>query len=485
MSHTRTPTLRKVTRDPRTGELNLRRTSSHITYNPKPQPRKERPPPKDTHIQKVASKAEGRDKMPSTETQTDNVTAPRDEEMHKKMDLLSDRFAIVEKSCDDYKVSLEFTQGEVAELKEENTALREALKELTLEIDRNSYAIQKLGNKDENLETAARRKNLIFEGVPEFQGGRENLHETIYKIFSDMGITKRIDYDMAYRMGQKPTNYPRPIFISFVRQDERNIVFASRTQLRNSPHLSRVWVSEDVMQQTRRDRTVFREVAKEARLQGAHCTATPNSVTIDDKKYTKETLVDLPSHFGVEKCKMKKMGDTIAYQSEYAPFSNLHPAKVTIKKRNYLSSEQAFRHIRATDNNHPNVAARILWCKDPYDMMDLDKNITLTKEWKEKEDFVLFKCIFRKYEANEDLRELLLSTGDLELAEATRSMKWATGASLNSTKMKTHTWTGDNKQGKHSMKIREYFILNREEYANNANPDPVTDSYLAHLYNEK
>ena len=405
--------------------------------------------------------------------------------MHKKIDLLTDRFDNVEKNCADYKVSLEFTQGEVVDLKEENAALKEALQELTLEVDRNAYAIQKLSGKHENLDTATKRKNIIFEGVPESQGGRENLHDTIYQIFTEMGIQKRIDYDMAYRMGQKPGKYPRPIFISFLRQDDRNIVFANRVRLRDSPHLSRVWVTEDVTQQTRRDRNVLREVAKEARSQGARCTATPSSVTINDKKYTTETLVDLPSQFAVEKCKMRKLGDTIAYQSEHAPFSNLHPAKVTIKRRNYLSSEQAFRHIRATDNNHPNVAARILWSKDPYDMMDADRDITLTEEWKKKEDFVLFKCIFRKYEGNESLRELLLSTGDLELAEATRSMKWATGASINSTKMKTHTWTGENRQGKHSMKVRDYFKLNKDEYANVANPGPVTDSFLAHLYNEK
>ena len=51
--------------------------------------------------------------------------------------------------------------------------------------------------------------------------------------------------------------------------------------------------------------------------------------------------------------------------------------------------------------------------------MDLDREITLTAEWKKKEDFVLFECMFRKFEENEDIRDLLLSTGDLELAEAT------------------------------------------------------------------
>ena len=110
--------------------------------------------------------------------------------------------------------------------------------------------------------------------------------------------------------------------------------------------------------------------------------------------------------------------------------------------------------------------------------MDLDRDLPVTEEWKKKEDFVLFKCMFRKFEANEDLRDILMSTGDLELAEATRSMKWATGASINSTAMKTHTWTGDNKQGKHSMKIRDYFKDNYERYTSGVITDPVGEEKL-------
>ena len=93
--------------------------------------------------------------------------------------------------------------------------------------------------------------------------------------------------------------------------------------------------------------------------------------------------------------------------------------------------------------------------------------------------------MYRKYEANEDLRDILTSTGDLELAEATRSTKWATGASLNSTAMKTHTWTGENRQGRHSMKIRDNFIQNAEKYENGLNPDPVSDHFLEELYKQK
>ena len=487
----RTPTLRKSIKDPRTGQLHQRKTTAHLS---KPEADKKKPnTPKSSYSAKTTpskpiGKSQTPPKMPSAETQTTNKGTEgfRDDELHQKLDALVGRFDEIEKTSSEYKQSLEFTQEEIQDLKDENTALKKTLKDMSLEIQRNTYAIQGLGAKQENLDANARKRNLVFEGVPELleQGGRENLHNTVCKLLAEMGIAKPMEYDAAYRIGSKPGKFPRPLLVSFMRQDDRNLVYAKRTQLRNSPHLHKVWVSEDVSPKTRRFRGVIREVAKEARSQGARCVATPVSVTINNRKYTETNIDDLPAEFAIEKTKMKKMGDTIAYRSEHAPFSNLYPAKVPIGKHRYLSSEQAFRHIRATDNNNPNVAARILWSRDPYDMMDYDKDLVITESWKEKEDFVLFKCIFRKYEANEELRDLIVSTGDLELAEATKNAKWATGATINSTTMKTHSWTGENRQGKHSMKVREYFKLNMDEYLGVKNPEPVSDSFLEHLYKE-
>ena len=338
--------------------------------------------------------------MPTAETHTENL--PRDEEMHTKLDGLAERFTKIKKISEDYQASLEYTQEEVKDLKEENTHLRSTIEELTLEVQRNTYAIQKMGTRQESLEILAKKKNLIFEGVPENQGGRENFQDTVCAILSEMGITKSIDFEAAYRIGMKPGKYPRPFSNIFSRQDDRNVVFSCRTNLRKSRHFSRVWVSEDVTARTRRTRNILREVAKEVRNDGARCLATPSSVTINDRKYTEENLDELPPKYAVDKIKMKKMGDTIGYGSEHAPLSNLYPVHVPYKKRNYLSSEQAFRHTRAMENEYHNVAARILWSRDPYDIIELDRNLTFTKEWEKKEDLVLFKCMFRKIEANED-----------------------------------------------------------------------------------
>ena len=91
------------------------------------------------------------------------------------------------------------------------------------------HAIQKLTKKQGNLETSTKKRNLVFDSIPEQQqqGSREILHDIICSMFSDMGIAKPIDYDLAYRVGAKVGRTPRPILVSFIRLDDRNIIYAA------------------------------------------------------------------------------------------------------------------------------------------------------------------------------------------------------------------------------------------------------------------
>ena len=245
MSQARTPSLRKTTKDPATGQVNHRRSTGHVP----PPPLTPSPKPSSLRLsQRIRNTSQSPalkpSKMPTAETQMEHSSSIRDEELHKKVDGLAtglaESFNTVEKVCEGFQTLIEFTQEEVQDLKEENLALKETLKELSLEIQRNTYAIQKLGTKHENLEVITKKKNLIFEGVPEHQGGRENIHEPVCNILSEMDIHKAIDYEAAYRLGQKPGKYPRPVFIAFGKLNDRNLVFANMANLRSSRNLSRV-----------------------------------------------------------------------------------------------------------------------------------------------------------------------------------------------------------------------------------------------------
>ena len=171
MYATRILTLRKTIKDPRTGQLHIRKSSGHcqpdggeLDTSILETTETENSPTTllntDTQLTTI---------MPAAETQTEGTaqTSLRDEEMHRKLDTLVDRFDKIEKISGEYEVSLEFTQDQVKGLKEENAVLREALQELSLECKRNTHAIQGLTTKQENLDTITRKRNLVFEGLPE------------------------------------------------------------------------------------------------------------------------------------------------------------------------------------------------------------------------------------------------------------------------------------------------------------------------------
>ena len=378
-----------------------------------------------------------------------------DEDIHVKMTSLATRISSLETTCVGYKESLEFTQGQVEDLQNENSDLRRYIDSLELEIGRNTYAVGKLETKQDKLEVTMKKKNVVFEGVEEVNGEREDIHKTIKDLLGDMGITNNVEYDAVYRVGQKQGDRPRPILISFMRQDAKEFVFSKRANLKNSDRFSRVWVVDDVTPSMRRFKSVVREVAKEARSSGAKCTSTPFSVTIEDKKYTEANLQDLPRAFSLETVKMKRFGDALCYHSKHAPFSNLYLAHVPIGNHDYLSTEQAYFHIMATQHDMPDLAAKILWSRDPYDIMSLGNQIETNEEWDKKAGEVLYQCMLAKFRANKKLRAQLLSTGDMELVEATFNKKWGAGATLNSRQMKKHEWLGKNLQGIFLMKIRK------------------------------
>ena len=388
------------------------------------------------------------------------------EDLHEKILSLSRRVSSIETTCAGYKTSLEFTQRQVRDLQEENLDLRRFIDTLELEMNRNTYAVDKLEKKQDKTETTLKRKNLVFEGIAESATGRKNLQDTLRHILVDMGIDDDIAYNSIYRLGRAMGRRPRPVVVSFIRQDARDFIFSRRSKLKDSKDFGRVWVSDDVTPLTRRVKTVVREVVKEAKSQGIKFASTPFTVTIGNTKYGDGSLLDLPKNLTAESVKMKKIGNSVCYHSEFAPFSNLHPALVAVGRHDYMSVEQAYFHIMATHHKLYSLAAKILWSRDPYEIMQLGSQITADEEWNAKAEKVMYTCMTQKFRCNDDLREKLLSTGDMELIEATLNKKWGAAASLNSTLIKSHNWTGDNLQGKLLMKIRD--LLRKETSGNNA-----------------
>ena len=387
------------------------------------------------------------------------------DDLNEVMGRIGERFNENEVWMEEYRQSLEFSQKEIEDLKSENKELKLKIKLLEREDSRNDYQINDLEEKFGKLETQTRKRNLVLEGIEEPRAGeKEDLQHRIYSIFDQMGIDHAVECDICYRTGPYNKSRPRPVIVSFLKQADRDHVFAKRVNLKTSRDYGRIWINEDLAPAARRTKTVVRLVTKQAQNKGIPCKNGKFSVTVGDIKYNENTLTELPNQLSVKNVKQVQIDPrTVAYQSEFAPFSSLYPAKVKIGEHDYDTSEQAFQHIKAKSNNRPLLAERILLSKKTYEIKQMGGEVKTTDVWNDKEEDVMYSIQLRKFQQNPRLAEALIATQNLELVEATPSKKWGAGATLSSNVLKRHEWPGENKHGKILMTIRAKLIRDAKE----------------------
>ena len=389
---------------------------------------------------------------------------------------VSERFNDLEKTVDELQLSLEFSQKEVDDLKGENLELRREIKSLKKEDSRNGYHAKELDDKFDKLETQARKRNLIFEGVQEMdRNNKENVQRTIYDIFDQMNIDYAIECDTSYRSGPYMKNRPRPIIVTFLKQSDRDHVFYKRINLKNSRDYKQVWINEDLSPTARRAKTMVRLITKQAQEKGVQCRSTKFSVTVGEARYNENSFDELPLPLSTQEVKQIQIDHkTVAYQSEHAPFSSMYPARVKIGEIDYDTSEQAFQHIKAKSNKRPLLAERLLLCRNTYTIKQMGNEITVDQKLGDNEEEVMFSITYKKFRQNPALAAMLTATGDCELVEATPCVKWGSGATLSSNLLRRHEWKGENRHGKVLMAVRAKLI--REKAALRSEVSSTTNS---------
>ena len=400
----------------------------------------------------------------SSQRITEEILDDSDDELSHEIAGIKENVQKLDSAQAGYTSSLEFTQAQVEDLRKENSALQQYLDDIELEVQRNRYAIDKLEGRQTTLETASRKKNLTIEGLTETNHARENIHETVGDLFKAMGIDQPVQYDQVYRIGPYHEKKTRAVFISFPKMDDRNFVYSQRAALKQSPHHYNVWVNDDVPPEARRNRTVVRQLTKDAKDAGATCSSTQQAIIIDGKRYDLSNLQSLPAKFSLESAKTKQVNDTdIAYHSEHSPFSNLYPCTITVRKTEFCSVEQVLQYKKAKHFNKPEVMRLIKLSRDNYEIRQLGKNLGQSKEWDEKVEEVMFAAILRKFDRDEALLAKLLATGTKRLVEATPDKKWGAGVSISSKAIRTGTWPGENRQGILLMQVRDKLRAERKQ----------------------
>ena len=159
------------------------------------------------------------------------------------------------------KQSLQFSQAEVAELKETVIKQSEELTQLREETARNCSLDERVRILDDTM----RKNNLCIEGVPESQN--ENYEQTQKKL-QDI-VTEKLGLELkiegANRVGSGDGSIkPRPIIARFINYSERQRCIRASPKLKGS----NIYISEDVCKRTLEIRKTKLEELKEKRRQG-------------------------------------------------------------------------------------------------------------------------------------------------------------------------------------------------------------------------
>ena len=371
------------------------------------------------------------------------------------LDRLDSKFDFLHKGLTEFKASLEYSQKDVDDLKNENRSLKNRITQLELEEKRNEMQMTTLEGRLDKLDTYTKRKNLVLEGIEETQDGRDNFQPLFYQLTKQIGIDRSIDYDTCHRVGPFNKDRCRPIVITFQRQADRDEIYAKRAQMKKTADFHDVWLNEDLGQNSKRANTLIRLVAKEAQKQGIEHKASKYTIHIENKRYDERNLNELPDPLTLHNVKTIKIGKSIAYQSEHSKFSNFYPCNFRIGKHNYNSVEQAYHHLRARAHNKHVIALKILLKRKPIEIKQLGAEFEENEDWANKKLEVMLMCMTCKFEQCPDLAEALLETVGFSLIEATPDRFWAAGATLSSNVLRRGQWTGRNEQGKLLELVRE------------------------------
>lgn len=135
----------------------------------------------------------------------------------------------------------------------------------------------------------------------------------------------------------------------------------------------------------------------------------------------------------------KMPGKISEFRGKYYGFSNFGPGEVTVFGYKFDNGEAAFH-----SQKDPSRAAEFVGL-NPSEAKKLGRRVKLRPDWEQVKDSIMEKVVFAKFSQNEDLKQLLLATGDAELIEGNTwgDMYWGQVNGI-----------GLNKLGKILMKVR-------------------------------
>lgn len=175
----------------------------------------------------------------------------------------------------------------------------------------------------------------------------------------------------------------------------------------------------------------------------------------------------------------------------YGAFSNFSKHSVRLDGKTWPTSEHYFQAMKFEGTIHERMV-RIAYSAGEAARIGRDRGNPLRKDWESVKNNIMRKAVYAKFTQHDDLRELLLSTGDKKLVEHTeRDSYWGDGGDGSGKNMlgvilmetRTRIRIEDKIDAWHeaetSLLLHEWLGMSRSEYALFVENHPV-DEALSH-----
>ena len=174
-------------------------------------------------------------------------------------------------------------------------------------------------------------------------------------------------------------------------------------------------------------------LARSKKTYQGKCKIEDDHLVIQGKKYTVRDLDKLPDEISGFHASSNTNRSTFTFFGELSPFSNFHKAKFTLNNTEYFCSEQFIQQQKALLFDDQHTADHIMSSSSARKCKELGKQIVGVNEneWKSQAEKLCLPGILAKFKDNAYLADMLLSTGDQHLAEASFDQTWGTGIPIH------------------------------------------------------
>ena len=130
---------------------------------------------------------------------------------------------------------------------------------------------------------------------------------------------------------------------------------------------------------------------------------------------------------------------------EYGCFSNFSKHGFELKGKYWLTSEHYFQAMKFESTKYEEEI-RLLPSPMDVAIKGRDRKLPLRNDWEDVKDNIMREAVLAKFQANDDIKEILLNTENREIVEqTTNDYYWGCGTK----------GTGKNMLGKILMEVRE------------------------------